>query len=221
MKKIQEIAPYLADIFIDFEQSQNDQERYRELYNKSASRLGKYFDYLPRLHDCWFIETKLTKNRFEMKLNDFTTHVFADALIKKKKIKIDEDKLIFPLSIDFEITNLTFNKVDEDTGIITEIEPTEIHEYLYEEILSVDTNNIELAIVVWKENMDKAGEQILILLSVKEVILTEFQDEYWQKLFGNKYSHYYQYFKSQLGEGRYLSDQSLCEELIEEYENKK
>ena len=218
--RIQDIAPLLAEDFIDFEANSETKKKYSKLLTDNSKRLGLYLKYLPRLHDSWFIETKLTENIFATKLNDFTTHVFADALIKKKNLKINHDKLVFPIHIDFEIIDLTFNTVN-DHGFIKEIERTEINEYLYEQILSIDEYEINLGLVVWENAENKPGKQILILMSVKNIRMTEFQDKAWDNLFGNKYTNYYKYFKSQLETGRYLSDQSLCEELIFEYDNKK
>ena len=218
--RIQNIAPLLADYFVDFEPNSETKEKYSKLVMDNSQRLGLYFKYLTFLHDSWFIETKLTEKLFTIKLNDFTTHVFADALIRKKSLDITHDKLIFPIHIVFEIIDLSFNTVNDD-GIIKEIERTDIHEYLYEQILSIEDDKIDLGLVVWKNIKNKPGKQILILMSVKNINMTEFQDKAWSNLFGNKFDDYYEYFKLQLETGRYLSDQSLCEELIDEYDNKK
>jgi len=53
---------------------------------------------------------------------------------------------------------------------------------------------------------------------VKNITLTELQDNAWSEIFGNAYDNYYKYFKTQLDTGRYLSDQSNCYELYDEYE---
>jgi hypothetical protein len=55
-------------------------------------------------------------------------------------------------------------------------------------------------------------------MSVKNITLTELQQDAWTKLFGNDYDNYYKYFKRQLDSGRYLFDQSHCYELYDEYE---
>ena len=218
--RIQNIAPLLADDFVDFEPNSETKEKYSKLVMENSQRLGLYFKYLTLLHDSWFIETKLTEKLFSTKLNDFTTHVFADALISKKNLNITHDKLVFPIHIDFEIFDLSFNIVNND-GIIKEIEQTDIHEYLYEQIITIDKEKIELGLVVWKNVKSGPGKRILILLSAKNINMTEFQDKAWKSLFENKYNDYYDYFKSQLKIGRYLSDQSLCAELIDEYDKEK
>ena len=215
---IQDIAPLLADHFVDIEIDATTFEENKKMVEDNAQRLGLYHKYLGLLHDSWFIKTNNTGDKFSITLNDFTTHVFSDVIIDKKKLNIDHNKLIFPIQLDFETTNFTFNTVDE-SGNIHSIKQTTINEYLYEQILSIDKDKIEIGLVVWKDGIDdKPGQHILILMSVKNIILTEFQDKAWTKIFGNAYDNYYKYFKMQFDTGRYLSDQSNCYELYDEYE---
>ncbi len=217
-RNIQDIAPLLADHFVDIESDARTLEDNNKLVADNAKRLGLYHKYLGLLHDSWFINTNITADKFSITLNDFTTHVFSDVMVDKKKLGIDQDKLIFPIQLDFETTNLTFNTVDEN-GSIQSIELTTINEYLYEQIISIDNDKIEIGLVVWKDGIDdKPGQHILILMSVKNITLSELQDNAWTEIFGNAYDNYYNYFKKQLETGRYLSDQSNCYELYDEYE---
>lgn len=219
-RNIQDIAPLLADHFVNIEIDSATFEKNNKLVADNAQRLGLYHKYLGLLHDSWFIKTNITADKFSITLNDFTTHVFSDVIVDKKKLDIDHDKLVFPIQLDFKTTNLTFNTVDED-GFIKNIEPTTINEYLYEQVISIDNDKIEIGLVVWKDGIDdKSGQHILILMSVKNITLTELQDNAWTEIFGNAYDNYYKYFKKQLDTGRYLSDQSNCYELYDEYEAK-
>jgi len=217
-RNIQDIAPLLADHFMDAENNATTFELNKQLVTNNTQRLGLYHKYLGLLHDSWFIKTSITKDKFSITLNDFTTHVFSDVIVDKKKLNINHDRLVFPLQIDFEITNLTFNTVDED-GNIKNIEPTNINEYLYEQIISIDEDRIEIGLVVWKDEInDESGQYILVLLSVKNIVVSEFQHNAWVEIFGNAYDNYYKYFRMQFEIGRYLSDQSHCYELYDEYE---
>lgn len=217
-RNIQDIAPLLADHFLDIEIDTKTLEKNNKLVTDNAQRLGLYHKYLRLLHDSWFIKTKITEDKFSITLNDFTTHVFSEVIVDKKNLDLDHDKLVFPIQVDFETTNLTFNTVDED-GNIHNIEPTTINEYLYEQIISISSDKIEIGLVAWKTGVKrKPGQHILILMSVKNITLTELQDNAWTEIFGNAYNNYYEYFKAQLNTGRYLSDQSICYELYDEYE---
>lgn len=172
-KRIQDIAPLLAENFIDFETDSLMREKYCTLIVNNSLRLGLYYRYLNNLHDSWIIGTKMSEATYSLTLNDFKTHVFADTLISKKGLKFEHDKLIFPIQIDFEINDLTFNTVDDD-GFISKIKPTRIDEYLYEQILTVDSERIEIALGVWKNNKRKLGQQILVLIDSKSILVSEY-----------------------------------------------
>lgn len=182
----------------------------------NESRLGLYHKYIGHLHDSWILKTELTRDKFSLFLNDFATHVFADVIVAEKGLEIEHDKLIFPLQIDFEITDLTFNMVDE-SGIIKTINPVEIDEYLDEQIISCNKNSIKIGLVAWQNNDVGAGQSILILIDAKNMSVIEGQENAWRQIFSNEYMNYYQYFKSQFLIGRFLSDQNICKKLIEEY----
>lgn len=217
-RNIQDIAPLLADHFLDIQSDTSTFEKNNKLVADNAQRLGLYHKYLGLLHDSRFIKTNITADKCSITLNDFSTHVFSAVLVDKKKLDIDHGILVFPIQLDFETTNLTFNTVDED-GNIKYIEPTTINEYLYEQVISIDNDKIEIGLVVWKDGIDdKPGQHILILMSVRIITLTELQDNAWAEIFGNTYDNYYTYFKTELATGRYLSDQSNCNELLDEYE---
>ncbi|MEJ7643431.1 MAG: hypothetical protein WKF87_02445 [Chryseolinea sp.] len=217
--KIQDVAPLLADHFVDIEISTTTFKKNETLIHDNAQLLGLYRKYLGLLHDCWFINTKISDDQFSITLNDFTTHVFSDVIVEKKKLNIKHDKLVFPIQLNFEIMNLTFNEVDEDGNIHT-IEPVTCDKYLYEQIISIEKDKMEIGLVVWKNaNDNKPGQHILILMCVKSITLTELQDQAWTNIFGNNFDNYYKYFKTQLDTGRYLSDQANCYELFDEYES--
>jgi len=218
--KIQEIAPLLAEQFIDFEADSTIVANYDKLLHENADRIGLYQNYFPLLHDSWFLDTTLTENKYSIILNDYTRYLFSLALIERKELEIDPGDLVFLLHGDFVTSDVTFNRVDNN-GVMIPIEPTTIDVYLYEQILEIDKEQIELGLVVWKNYPNKQGEHILILMGVKDIVVTEYQDKSWSLVFGNSYDDYLAYFKSQLQEGRYLSDQELCAELIDEFDRKK
>ena len=215
---IQDLAPLLAEHFVDIELAPTIYAANQALVVDHAQRLGRYNQYLGLLHDSWVLNINLTTDRFSILLNDFTTHVFSDELTDRKKLGIPHDLLVFPIQIDFEITSLSYNTVDE-TGQIKLILPVTVHEYLYEQVISINTDQIELGLVVWQNGIDEGpGRHILILLNAKNIILTELQKKAWTNIFGDAYDDYYQFFRDQFDTGRYLSDQSSCKALLDEFE---
>ncbi|MEO7213801.1 hypothetical protein [Mucilaginibacter sp.] len=212
-QSILDVAPQLAEYFIDVEFDPISVTANKKI---DDNRLGKYRLYLGLLHDSWILKTTINPDRFFLRLNDFTTHVFADALVEKKGLKIQEAKLVFKIDIDFQISDITFNKVDDD-GYIYHIKAVTIDEYLYEEIISVSPEVMQVALVAWANgNGRKQGSKILILMEVKSIVLTEYLDSDWDYIFGKDYDKYYKRFKLELLNGTYLSDQSICGKLIDE-----
>lgn len=222
-RKIQAIAPLLAEDFIDLDNPIFDRDKYSILLNENSDRLKNFRKYLIwKLHDSWITELEIKSNKFEMKLNDFSTHVFGDAIVEKFKIDIVHDKLNFPVIIELKGNlNVGFFKVKEN-GEIESIEPIKVDEYLGEQILKLNNNQIEIAFELWysNPNEDLPGERILIIVSAKEINIIENQKKAWNEIFGNKYDEYYKYFKEQFESDRYVSDYTECLKLVDEYEEK-
>jgi hypothetical protein len=220
-KNILNAAPFLGHNFCFEYEHEFDLNQYLQTINDCKDALGVFKKYLiDKLHDSWVLETIVTENLFSVTLNDFSTHVFADALIEKKSLNIDHEKLVFPIQLDFKTSSkASFNLVDDD-GYLTEIETTKLDVYLYEQIVSIENNIIELAFDFWaKSKGKKPGQNILLLISATDIIVAEQQDLAWNKLFGTEFDGYYQYFKNQFDSERYVSDQHICLQLIEEYDS--
>jgi hypothetical protein len=219
-KNILTVAPFLADDFVEASEIVFDVDQYQQFINDNKKRLGLFSKYLIcKLHDSWVIETNITDKLFSVILNDFSTYVFADTIIEKNNLSIDSDNISFPIQLDFKTSSkVIFNEVDDD-GTLTEIEPLKLDEYLYEQIISIDNDKIELAFTFWKTFQDdKPGQRFVLLLTATDIIISGRQDEAWQNIFGSDYDNYYQYFKQQFDSDRYVSDHNKCLELIDEYD---
>jgi hypothetical protein len=64
IRNIQDIAPLLADHFVDIESDATTFEENKKLVADNAQRLGLYHKYLGLLHDSWFIKTNITSDKF-------------------------------------------------------------------------------------------------------------------------------------------------------------
>jgi len=222
-RNIEEIAPFLADDFVDIEEPIFDTKLYAKFLTQNSDKLGIYSKYLIcKLHDSWIIKVTNQNDCFSLELNDFSTYVFAHSIIDKFKLPIDADHISFPLTIELKGNlKIVYNRVD-DCGNLIEIEPLKLDEYLYEQVTKIESNRIEIVIHFWKSNIDieKLGERIIVIASAQGILLTENQDKAWNKILGNEYNDYYQYFKEQFDSERYLSDRNECEKLIIEFENR-
>jgi hypothetical protein len=216
-KNIQTIAPMLADDFIDLEEPIFDTDKYSEFLRDRKNKLGLFSKYLIcKFHDSWVIDVKQSDNVFSITLNDFSTYVFEDAIIDKFSLPIDSDHIFFPVSLNFSSNlSVTYNTVDDD-GNLKQIAPTKLDEYLYEQVITADTDKIEVVFHFWQSHKDIPGERIIVIVSANDLSITENQDEAFHKLFGNKYDKYYNYFKQQFDSDRYVSDGHICFELIDE-----
>lgn len=220
-RNIQRIAPFLADDFVDLDEPIFNTDTYSILLDKNANRLGTFKKYLIcKLHDSWVIDSKQDNDIFTITLNDFSTYVFADTLIEKSNLSIDSDHISFPLTIELARNlKVEYNKVDDDGNLI-QINPIKIDEYLYEQVTHLDQEKIEIVFHFWQSNLkeDKPGERIIVIVSAKDLIITENQDQAWTEVFGEKYNSLYKYFKEQFDSDRYVSDHNECEKLIDEFE---
>lgn len=220
-RNIKETAPFLADDFIDLEESIFDTELYANFLIKNSEKLGSFKKYLIcKLHDSWIINFINQNDSLQIELDDFSTYVFANSIIDKFELPINADDISFPLTIELKGNlKLQYNKVD-DSGNLIEIEPLKLDVYLYEQVSKIENNRIEIVFHFWKSNLnvDKLGERIIVIASAQNIILTENQDEAWNEIFEKKYDEYYEYFKSHFDSDRYVSDQNECEILITEFD---
>jgi hypothetical protein len=211
---IKDIAPTLVfhlieneETFAEFESGVTEFPRKIEGFIPLAGMGDKYFT--GHLHDSPILSIKVENNDLSLIVNDFTTLQFACALIDKKNLKIDKDKLIFPFEMKTEETeHLSLNTVD-DNGKIHESKCMKLKEYLHEEIIEWTDDNIEMAFDLWS-----GKESYLLLVKCKRIKFIENQDKYWKKYFRDEFNHYYDYFVNERNDRIYLSDYSLCERLI-------
>lgn len=222
-RNIQTIAPFLADDFVDLDEPIFDTDKYSVFLTENSNRLKNFKKYLIwKLHDSWISDFEIKSDKLKLNLNDFTTHVFADAIVEKFQVDVEHDKLVFPVILELKGNlNMEFFRVEE-YGDLESIDQISVDEYLGEQILKLNDDLIEIAFELWhtNPNEDLPGERILMIASAKELNLTENQDEAWNEIFGKKYDDYYQYFKEQFESDRYVSDYTECLKLVDEYEEK-
>jgi len=222
-RNIQTIAPLLADDFVDLDEPIFDTNKYSVFLDTNIKRLGIFKKYLIcKLHDSWVIDVNQDNDKFKIRLNDFSTYVFADTIVERYKLAIDSDHISFPLTIELAGNlKVEFNTVEDD-GELKQIYSTQLDVYLYEQVTNIDNENIEIVFHFWKSNIkdDKPGERIILIVSAKSLNISESQDQAWTEVFGNKFDELYKYFKEQFNSDRYVSDHNECEKLIDEYEQK-
>lgn len=212
--KIQTIAPLIAHAFIEDRAIDSAYfKSYRQILKDKKPILGDFLSLMNgRLHDSWILEQKFQEHTFSLTISDFITHIFAEALVNKTGLKIADSSLVFPIYIDFQLVNQPqYYDIQED-GTLTEVTPVLFTEYLDEQLLKVK-NSRKIGILATTNGSDK----YLLVLELETVNVTFKQDTAWHQLFGNEYDGVYNKFKNLLSRGKYLADQSICDELLSHY----
>jgi hypothetical protein len=77
--------------------------KYSKFLDDKSEQLGNLKKYLiGKLHDSWITKVvKLDEEKIQIDLNDVSIHVFSDAIVKIFDIKMAHDKLVFPMTIEF------------------------------------------------------------------------------------------------------------------------
>ncbi|MBB3842043.1 hypothetical protein FHS57_006072 [Runella defluvii] len=209
--KIQAIAPLIARTFIEDTSIDSAYfKSYRQILKDKRPILGDFLSLMNgRLHDSWIIKQNFLENTFSLTISDFVTHIFAEALVNKTGLKIADTSLVFPIYIDFQLMNPPqYYDIQED-GTLTEVAPVLFTEYLDEQLLKVK-NSRKIGILATTNGSDK----YLLVLELETVNVTFNLDAAWHQLFGNEYDAVYNKFKNLLSRGKYLADQSICDELL-------
>ncbi|GHU68737.1 hypothetical protein AGMMS49983_21650 [Clostridia bacterium] len=212
-----ELAPTLAGNFTEFEVRQSVFDAYHKWFNSHNEDMGipgKYFGGY-RLHDSDILSIqKCNRKDLLLRLSDMATTQFACALIDKKKIPLAKTELEFPVEIISSGTkHLSLNEVDIEGGIHP-CRFRQLSEFLYVEIIEWQNRSIEIAFDLWKHG-GYPNNRFLLLLSCEALKIAEYQKTKWNEYFGDTYDEYYEYFCNELNKGVYLSDYTLCSELID------
>lgn len=214
MITVQKNVPSIAQHFVDTDEFKIDKKNGNIPFDKR--KIGQYAKYLNRLHDSTVLKAETKYGNFSLTLNDFVSHVFADALIERKTIDIAHEDLVFPVCLEFRDAEVTFNTVN-NSGVVSQIDHVQFDEYIDEEILQVTDSFLEIALVVWKNAVDnQRGKYLLIFIKASSVNVVESQDSAWESLFGAEFQRYYEYLKAQLAGDRHCADQTICGQLVDE-----
>jgi len=214
-RKIQDTAPLLAPDFIDFKLNEAMILSHNKLLEDVEGRLGRLHNYVPLLHDSRVLDLTTSAHHCSLLISVYSRYAMACALIDKKGLHVDKETLMFPLAFDFEVKEVTYNRVESD-GTIVPIPPEPVSVYTHMQIISNSAEGVELGMVFFQEPKMHPGKFVLLLLTATSVKVTEKQDDNWHQYFGYEYDHYLDYYKEQKNKGAYVSDSWICGKLIDE-----
>ena len=227
-KYIQDVVPWLADIFMDDSTLDEKANAYfasqqEQMIKQNAQRLGKYANYLLGiLHDSPVLSARFEDDYYVVVVDDICTNTFASIIRDKKGIGIDRDKRVFPLEIRFEEAQVQCFQVKDD-GEMIPIESEKIDLYYAEQLLSVTDETIHLGLVVWKRIPPNIyyWEPLFLDITAKVVSVKERQEEAWKALFGGRFLDEYHYYQQQFAAGRPLNSDAECQQVYDEFQRQK
>ena len=227
-KYIQDVAPWLADIFVDDSTLDEKTNAYfvsqqEQIIKQNAQRLGKYAQYLLSvLHDSDILSARFEDDDFVLVVDDICTNTFACIIRDEKGIGTDKDKRVFPLEIRFEKAQVQYYQVKDD-GEMIPVEPEIIDEYYAEQLLSVTDESVHLGLAVWKRIPPEYCyfDQLFLEITAKAVSVTERQEGAWRVLFGGRFLEEYHYFQQQFAAGRPLNSDAECQQVYDEFQHQK
>ena len=227
-KYIQDVAPWLADIFVDDSTLDEKTNAYfvsqqEQIIKQNTQRLGKYAQYLLSvLHDSDILSARFEDDDFVLVVDDICTNTFACIIRDEKGIGTDKDKRVFPLEIRFEKAQVQYYQVKDD-GEMIPVEPEIIDEYYAEQLLSVTDESVHLGLAVWKRIPPEYCyfDQLFLEITAKAVSVTERQEEAWRVLFGGRFLEEYHYFQQQFAAGRPLNSDAECQQVYDEFQQQK
>ncbi len=215
-RKIQDIAPLLAPDFIDFKLNESMITTHNQLLEQAKTRLGRLHNYVPLLHDSRVLDLSTSDKHCSLLMSIHSRYAMACALIDKKGLHVDKEKLLFPITFHFEVSDLSFNRVEQD-GTIVPVAPEPVSIYTHMQIIANTPKGVEIGMVFFLEPGEVTpGKFILLLLTASSIEVVEKQDDNWHHYFGYEYDHYLNYYKEQKAKGAYVSDPWICGKLIDE-----
>lgn len=227
---IQDVAPWLADIFVDDSTLDEKTNAYfvsqqEQMIKQNAQRLGKFAQYLLSiLHDSDILSARFEDGDFVVVVDDICTNTFASIIRDEKGVGIDKEKRIFPLEIRFEKARVLYYNVKDDGEMNPiELEPTPIDVYYADQLLAVTDETIHLGLAVWKRIPPENCyfDQLFLEITAKAVSVTERQEEAWRVLFGGHFLEEYHYFQQQFAAGRPLNSDAECQQVYDEFQQQK
>jgi hypothetical protein len=195
MTQFQSKYPLLA-----YDRSNDYEQDYAfEIWGKYRNDLAAKVDTLPHgakylgciLHDSEVLSLSYENQEVIICLNDFSTHCFVDALSDMLNLGIPYSKTIFPLGLRFTgVSQCSMARVNLKEQIVYlsfERYFPRLKEFLYEEVIRLDEQCIEIGMIFTLSGRVQSKNQSLLQLRGSQLIFEEGQREAFINLVGKKY----------------------------------
>jgi hypothetical protein len=177
---IKDIAPILAEEFIEYELSVDKIREYQNFYDSKKESLGLLSKYLfNQMHDCEIISVKQTENLIDIKVRDI------NFFVNKENEYPDHDLFNCIFSFHLKIKNFETFSINQvlESGEIVEIKNYDLvgAEILYDQLIDFNEKGIELGLTLWK-NSKKYDNYIFLKIGAEKIEIEEKQEEALKKL---------------------------------------
>ncbi|MBW9230937.1 hypothetical protein [Leptospira santarosai] len=208
--RIQNICPFLVDIFTFTELKDSVYRGYNHFLNNNKKYLTEFANFIGKLHDSKIISIFSDKSDFCILLNDTQLAEKANCQLTSYSKNINELIYEFPILLRFKNTSFVRIYTVSEKGFLKRRKKQELNNrftYLYEQIIEANDKKIALGIILFddKKRLSKNRYRLLIIES-KKIEVSEQHEVIWRKLFGeNSFIEYQKYrfefptFKSENG----------------------
>ena len=130
-----------------------------------------------KLHDSWIISIDSTKGDLTIKVNDFIGHLFFDAVVACRDVKIPHKQRVCEVSLVFKnVKRFSLNYINRNDKIIP-VKASKyfkyINEYLYDEVLEVAQDKIMMGIVFDAQTPDRDKSSMLLELEAEKLLIED------------------------------------------------
>ncbi len=184
--------------------------------NDVVSNVATYFG--GKLHDSWVTEVYYKNNQIGIALNEFASHCFSDAICEEFNIKIPHKKRILPIILNFSrVKKFSVSRINNNSKILPlkkEKFLPKLKEFLFDEIIILDKNKIEIGIIFWS-GLNGNKSELLLQIECENLEIIQSQRKAFEILFKGKYLNLYDVYWEQKLKGKNF-DFSVAQKLIRE-----
>lgn len=194
------LCPTLIDVFTDQEVKDSEINVYNKRLAGVRGNLGKFSNYLAKLHDSSFrvisrLDSNLIVSMKDKGLSEKANKIAEENSINKKEIE-------FPLTIKFlNCLNVRLYKVS-DKGFLKGANLDELtfnYTYLYDELIEIKSGQILLAIVIFRESFRRIRDPFrLLLIESSRIEVIEDHENLWKNHFEGRFLNDFHEYRNNL-----------------------
>jgi hypothetical protein len=179
----------------------SEQEAFLEANKKSLPKGLVYLN--SRLHDNWVRNVRYDGHNLAITLNEFSTHCFCDALVDTHHLDVPHEMRILPITVQFRrVSACSLYSIWEEKILQTKPYLARLSEWLYDEIIRIDSNLISAGVVFWARTLTRKRRRLLLQVECEALRFLESQEKEFLRLFGVEFLEQFASFWKKREAGR-------------------